>query len=129
LTSLVGSGDRRDIEFIVAVMRNYHGQSFLYELCKAIVCALPLGDPLLIGVDVVLSMTGVTTGEFGLVEAYKRKIEQIQPWLNDDNERVRAFAKTFLHSLNNQIAAEQRRTEQEVELRKRRYAESSGTGD
>jgi len=55
------------------------------------------------------------------VAAFKRKKERIEPWLTDQREKVRFFAQHYLRSLDNQIAAEQRRSEEELEFRKRAY--------
>jgi hypothetical protein len=45
-------------------MSSYHGESFLNDTCKAVVRALPAGDPLLADVEVVLHSTGVLAGAF-----------------------------------------------------------------
>jgi hypothetical protein len=54
LLSYVGTGNRDDIEFVIRVMSSYHGEAFLNDTCKAVVRALPAGDPLLPEVEVVL---------------------------------------------------------------------------
>jgi hypothetical protein len=42
---------------------------------------------------------------------------------NDADEKVKSFAQEYIASLDRQIAAEQRRSEEEIEMRKRRYEE------
>jgi hypothetical protein len=64
LQSHAEAGKREDIEFVIRVMSSYHGESFLNDTCKAVVRALPAGDPLLADVEVVLHSTGVLAGAF-----------------------------------------------------------------
>jgi hypothetical protein len=123
LMSLVRSGERQDVEFVINLLRSYHGEAFLHDVCKEIVEALPPDDPLLEEVDIVLVSTGVVSGEFGFVAAYKRKKSEIEPWLTDKREKIKAFAERHLRTLDRQIAAEQRGSEQRLEQRKRDYGE------
>jgi hypothetical protein len=67
---------------------------------------------------------GITTGEFGRVEGLRRKKTEIEPWLADDREAVREFAKRHLHGLDQQINAEQRRSEERLALRKLEHGAS-----
>jgi len=60
-------------------------------------------------------------GEFGFAEAYERKIEEIKPWLEDKNERVRKFSTDYVTSLENEAKSERRRAEEDIELRKHAY--------
>ena len=66
-------------------------------------------------------MSGLVSGEFGFVEAYRRKKSELALWLSDPRESVQSFARRHMLSLDRQIAAEQRRSEEELELRKRDY--------
>ena len=68
----------------------------------------------------------MVSGEFGLVEAYKQKRDAVAPWLCDDDRKVRSFAEKYMRSLDLQIAAEQRRSEEGIEMRKRMYDDSGG---
>jgi hypothetical protein len=106
---------------VVTVLRDYWGQTFLHETCKDVVEALPAGDILLDEVEIALENTGVTTGEFGHVQALQQKKEEIEGWLVDNREKVRVFSERVVRSLDRQIAADQRRAEEDVELRKRMY--------
>ena len=106
---------------MIRVMSSYHGEPFLNETCKAVVRALPAGDPLLGDVEVILQSTGVVAGEFGFVEAYARKKQETAGWLTDADDHVRAFAESYVRLLDRRIAAEQRRSEESIEMRKRMY--------
>ena len=103
------------------MLANYNGQPFTHALTQSIVEALPADDPLLRRVSMTLDSVGLLRGEFGLVEAYRHKKQEMESWLADPREKVRAFAQRHTHSLDLQIAAEQRRSEEALEFRKRSF--------
>jgi hypothetical protein len=109
--------------FVADVLRGYHGMVETHDLYRLIVDAVPEGDPTLAVVDVALDSAGLVTGEFGRREAYQRKKTEIQPWLTDPRPRVKAFAEAHDRMLDNKIATEQRRSEEDLEARKRRYGD------
>jgi hypothetical protein len=115
------TGVRKDLDFLIQVLRGYRGQNFIHTLCKEIVGALPEADPLLDEVVIAIEEMGVVRGQFGVAEAYEHRKARMQEWLADSRERVREFATRHIHSLEQQIAAETRRSEEELELRKRDY--------
>lgn len=121
LSSHIRPDAREETEFVVRVLTAYRGEAILYDFYKEVVKALAPDDPLLGQVQAILQSTGVVSGEFGLVEAYKQKREALVPWLSDADERVKAFAAQHVKSLDLQIAAEQRRSEEDIEMRKRMY--------
>ena len=45
------------------------------------------------GVRVSIDSTGVVSGEFGLVEAWRAKKESLTEWLADERLAVKAFAE------------------------------------
>ena len=121
LTSLLASGNEEDSKFVIDVMRGYQGKQFTHPIYKEVVKALPLESPLLNEVEIGLDQTGVVSGEFGFVHALQQKKTEAEPWISDADAKVRSFAKTRNLSLDRQIAAEQRRGEASVEMRKREY--------
>jgi hypothetical protein len=129
LLSYVHRNIREEIEFVVRVLSSYRGQPFLYETCREIVRALSPEDTLLSNVQIILQSTGVVSGEFGLVEAYKQKREDLLLWLSDADSKVWAFAEQYIASLDRQIAIEQRRSEEDLEMRKRMYDNPQGDVD
>ena len=76
-------------------------------------------------VEIVLDSTGVTTGEYGLRDAYKRKKDEVAPWLAYERNKMRAFAERYTRTLNRQIAAEQPRAQEDIEMRKREFGENA----
>ncbi len=103
------------------ILSGYRGQPFLYETCKELVQSLPVDDSLLSNVQIILQTTGGVFGEFGFVEAHQTKREAMVPWLSDTDEKVRCFAEPYIGLLDRQIAAEQWRSEEDIEMRKRGY--------
>lgn len=124
LMSYVESGHREDIEFVLHVLASYHGQSFLTEICKAIVQALPADDQFLDEVEIVLENTDVLSGEFGRVHALTAKKQEVADWLTDPDAKLQGFARRYTLRLDRQIAAEQKRAEESIEMRKRMYGDS-----
>lgn len=121
LQNRLNSHDKADLEFVVSILRTYKGEPFTHNLCKNIVELLPTDDSLLDDIEIALNSTGVVSGEFGFVEAYRRKKIDIEPWLTDLRKNVQSFAKRYILNLDRQIAAEQRKSEERLELRKRDY--------
>ncbi len=111
--------------FVVDVLVGYRGSPATHELYKLIVDAVPDADPVLGSVEVALISTGVVSGEFGMVEAYQRKKKEFQPWLIDSRPRVKAYAEAHDRMLDRMIAAEQRRSEEDLEARKRQYGDDT----
>ena len=95
----------------------------MHDVCKEIVNAIPEDDIRLGEIEIVLESTGVISGQFGFVEAYQQKKEEVSPWLDDARPKVRKFAERYQRTLDRTIAAEQRRSEADYELRRRQWPE------
>ncbi|MCC8948206.1 RelA/SpoT domain-containing protein [Bradyrhizobium sp. Arg62] len=113
--------DLSDVNFVLAVLDNYKGETATHETFKVVVNALPEGDKRLGAVEISLMATDVAHGDFGLVELYTAKKVEIQPWLSDPRAKVKAFAKRYNRSLDRTIAAEQRRAQADLEMRKHQF--------
>jgi hypothetical protein len=123
----VEPGNLDGIDMILAILRNYEGQNFLHRICRQIVIVLPEDDrDRRVEVELILQSTGVVSGQFGFAEAYLRKKIEIEPWLSDESQKVRAFASDYELSLDRQIAADRRRGEQDIALRKLDYDPDDG---
>lgn len=123
LLQLVREGGDSNLEFVLGVLRNYHGEPFVHRLCKAVVKAADPDSPLLNEVALALQATGVVSGEFGMAEAYERKKQEVLDWLSDPDEQVRAFAKRYIADLEQMRDAEAKRAEEDIALRKHRFGE------
>jgi ppGpp synthetase/RelA/SpoT-type nucleotidyltranferase len=123
LLSVVREGTDDAIGFVLRILRTYQGEPFVHGLCEAIIDAVPEGDRRLGEVEIILQSTGVVAGQFGFVEAYQRKKEEVAPWLADERPKVHAFAERYIRTLDRSIAAEQRRSEADYEMRRREWPE------
>jgi hypothetical protein len=121
LREMAQNGSDEDLNFILAVMQNYHGESATHPLLQDIVNRMSEDDRRLAKVEISLKSTDGVVGEFGMVDALRKKKEEVTPWLEDPRPRVKAFAMEYKRSLDRGIAAEQRAAEQEHELRKRDF--------
>ena len=110
-------------QFVVDVLAGYRGSPATHELYKLIVDAVPNEDQALRSIERALMSTGVVSGEFGMVTAYREKKNEFQPWLTDSRPRVKAYAEVHDRMLDRMIAAEQRRSEEDIEARKREYGD------
>ena len=63
-------------------------------------------------------------GEFGPEKTYQAKADLLSPWLEDDNDRVSAFAAREVGSLERRVADETRRAQEGMAMRKLQYGES-----
>jgi hypothetical protein len=123
LLQLVATKDTTDIEFVLAILRNYEGEPFIHRVSKEVVSILPEDSELRTEVAVALESTGVVTGEFGLAEAYEQKKREVLGWLDDSDEKVRDFAQWYIGTLDQASVAERKRAEEEIALRKHQYGE------
>lgn len=123
LMELVRQGGEDNLKFVIAVLRNYEGSTAIQSVCKEIIKGIPADSPLRSDVAVALESTGVVSGEFGMAEAYERKIAEVQHWMTDPDEKVSAFAKWYVEDLQSMSATERKRTEEEIELGKFKYGE------
>jgi len=111
--------------FVLGILRNYNGVLRTHEVMKAVAANSSADGTIIVELERSLFATGVVSGEFGIADAYRRKKAEITPWLEDERPRVRAFAEKAIGSLDVNIAAEQRRAEQQREMRRREFDDVS----
>jgi ppGpp synthetase/RelA/SpoT-type nucleotidyltranferase len=121
LLDMAENGSDDDVEFVLAVLQNYHGELATHAVLKALVHRLPKGNQKLVEVEISLQATGAVSGEFGMVQALRKKKEEVISWLDDARPPIKAFAAEYIRKLDGRIASEQRSAEQERELRKRNF--------
>lgn len=118
---LDANGDK-EFRFILAVLQSYSdGASARSQLCRELVARLEEGSVLLNEISVVLGQTGMLSGEFGMVEAERAQRDYMRSWLEDEREAVRQFAEREIRRVERSMAAEQRRSMEELQLRKRHW--------
>jgi len=121
LVAYVHSGHEENLLFVMAVVRNYEGNPVVNNVCKELVKALPEDSDQLSQVMIIFESKGVVWREFGHVEAYKQKKQEITAWLEDHDEKIKTFAKRCIASLDKQILSEKRRAEESIELQKHQF--------
>jgi hypothetical protein len=121
LLPLAKSGNKSDAEFVIGILRNYHGETFLHDICRELVVSNYEDKSLISEVTFVLYSTGVVTGEYGFAEAYARKAQEIKHWLSDENQSVRKFAESYIEMLMVEEARERKNSDESIELRKHKF--------
>ena len=124
LLAFVKTGDQTDIEFVIGVVRTFAGDAQILNICKEIIKVVPERSTAWSEVAAAIESTGVVTGEYGMLEAYQAKREQIAHWKGDENLRVQVFAVWLTESLDQMIVSERQRADAGVALRKHRYGVS-----
>lgn len=120
MISLVKRGGDKNAKIVISVLRAYKGEPFLHGVCKEFIKKYH-SDKYVKEMFIVLSQTGVVSGEYGFVEAYKAKRQEVQDWKKDKNKTIRFFVKKYKTYLDKRIAYEQKRADEDVELRKREF--------
>ncbi|MFM9863324.1 MAG: GTP pyrophosphokinase family protein [Micropepsaceae bacterium] len=121
LANVVTDNPSRNAKFVVSVLRNYEGDTFTHLAIKELVEGLPQDHPQFNAVDNLLESTGVVSGEFGFVEAFRAKKTELTLWLADDRKKVREFAERYLAKIDQKIAAEQRSADASARLHELDY--------
>ncbi|OGT07200.1 MAG: hypothetical protein A2X78_03810 [Gammaproteobacteria bacterium GWE2_37_16] len=126
LLEFINSGDEKKLEIAIAVLRTYKtgkGEVFLHDICKILIKTLPDGSKWLPHIEIILNNSGAVWGEFGLAELYEQKKLEVMEWVKDSDAKVRGFAENYILDLEKMVAAEKRRVEVDIELRKHKYGE------
>lgn len=91
-----------------------------FELCFKII---EKTDNQKIWSKVIASMyrTGVVSGEYGIANAYKNKLKEIQKYREkyekEDNQRAIKFIKRINQDLENDVVREERRADEDIKIR------------
>ncbi len=120
LNQIIARGSDEDYDFAIHLLVNYHGNA-THEVVKELFERLPENDPRLSRLTMCLSNTDAVWGEFGMVAAFRKAKEEIALWRNDARPKVREFTASYVKSMEQQIASEQRSAEMRRELRMRDY--------
>lgn len=127
LGDVVTNGDGADADFVLGILENYHGEPSTHEVLKQIVTRYPQDASKLNHVSISFDNTGVVSGEFGMVEAYRAKKHAILTWGSDLRPEVRTFAEVHAARLDLNIIAEQKRADEGIEMRRLRFNSDDGS--
>jgi hypothetical protein len=126
LVAIIASEGEASLSFISGILLHYHGDVATHPVCQAMIDCLPENDERLQQVRNLLRGTGIVRGAFGMSEAYQRKVAEIEPWQSVARPKVRAFALAYMKSMQQSIAAEHSRSEQDVAMRKLEWGKDLG---
>ena len=121
LDTLVAGGSEDDEAFAISLLLNYEGEAPIHRVVKTLIDRIPDDDQKLKAVHECLGNTGVVSGNFGFVEAYRDKSDLISKWIEDPRPKVKSFALAYIKTVSQRIASEQRSADMEKELRKLHY--------
>lgn len=121
LLQYITTGNDDDLQFVIGILGAYEGSLEILGVCKEIIKAVPERSKIWNEVAAAIETTGVVRGEYGMAEAFQRKLQGISDWMSDEDERVRNFAEWLTEGLQSQIKHERQRVDQSIALRKYRY--------
>lgn len=121
LKELLKSKKKNKAKIVLYILRSYEGETSLHNMCKEFIKMYPKSKKYQTEMFIVLSKTGVVSGEYGFVEAYKRKLNEIQSWESDKSKAVKEFVKQYEIYLKKQIVSSKKRADEEIETRKREF--------
>ena len=123
LSQLVLGGEGDDARFALAILQNYLGELTAQTVLKDIIFRHAGDDRILDSVRAAFDNTGIVSGRYGMADAFRNKKQAMTEWLADPREQVRTFAELHIAELDIRIAAEQKRAEDNAEMRRRRFEE------
>jgi len=128
LVALIQGADSDTLVFVASLLEGFEGQEALLPILRAILASNEATDDIETKVLHVFHETGMMNGEFGAAETYQAKANSIRPWLDDASKRVREFAEKEIRALERRVAAENRRAQEEIALRRLDYGEPLDNG-
>ena len=121
LIKLIKSKNEKNIRVVFNILLAYKGEEFLHNVCKESIKEYPQNDDYHKKIFIVLSQMGMVSGEYGFVEGFKKKKEEIQIWKKEKNKAIQLFVKKYEDYLDKRILYEKKQADEDIELRKRRF--------
>lgn len=121
LIKLIRSENKKYIRIVFNILRAYKGEEFLHNICKELIKKYPDKEEYYTKIYDILSQMGVVSGEYGFVEGFKKKKEEIQSWKKDKNKAIQLFVKKYEDYLEKRIVYEKKQADEVIELRKRQF--------
>jgi hypothetical protein len=118
--------DEKELKLILAMVQPYAGNASILPLIKRILKGIECNKKNVQDISHALLNTGVTTGEYGYANALKGKLEDMKPWLEDENANVVKFAYQYSAYLKNSIEHEIEIVDERVALDKHKYGIDDG---
>lgn len=121
--SLLKSKKKYKANIVLNILRAYKGESFLHNICKEFIKKYPTNKDYQNEMFIILSQTGLVSGEYGFVNLYQSRIKDIQSWKTDKSKVIQKFIKNYEEYLNKRVSFEQKRADEDIDHRKREYGE------
>ncbi len=118
LINLIKEKNDDKLNTLFWILDKYRGTIDVLEIVYEIIKNFKITNKIRNRLFSLLSQTNVVTGEYGLVNAYKNKIEEIKPWLSDDASEIIEFARGYINYLENLVKYETARVDKELDLMK-----------
>ena len=121
LIELLSSKNKNKAKIVLYILRSFKGETFLYEVCKEFIKQYPKSKKYKQEMSIVLSQMGVVSGEYGFVEGYEKKKQEIQEWKKDEIKVIKNFVQQYENYLSKQIDYEKKSADEDIEIRKREF--------
>lgn len=121
LIKLLRSKNKNKAKIVLYILRSYKGETFLHNVCKEFIKQYPNSKKYKQELFTVLSQMGVVSGEYGFVEGYERKKQEIQEWKKDKSKIIKKFAQEYENYISKRIDYEKKRADEDIEIRKREF--------
>lgn len=118
LATLVDNEDEIAADFALEILQNYEGQPTTHVPLKRIVARYSSNAQKMSRVKLSLNNTGVVSGEYGFANALRKKKKLMEDWLADNDPTIQEFAKQHVRELDLGIAAETKRADDGIALRR-----------
>jgi len=122
LITVIKRGTKKSRRIVFSILSKYKGGQSLWGIVRVIIkqyAGTKEYEEVRDHLFGYLSQTGVVTGEDGFVRALEAKKTEIQNFKKDFSRVIKKFAKEYEEYLNHRIIAEQKRTDEQIELMKR----------
>jgi len=121
LIKLLRSKNKNKAKIVLYILRSYEGEIFLYEVCKEFIKQYSKSKKYKQEMFRVLSQMGTVSGEYGFVEGYEKKKQEIQEWKKDKSKVIKNFVQQYENYLSKQIDYEKKSADEDIEIRKREF--------
>ena len=123
LLVLVNQLPENQLNFVVDVLKEFNGDSRLLPVFRQLVRRVSPESAHIPEIEFAMELTGVVSGEYGFVNAYRQKIVDMETWNDDPDPKVRVFSARFAADLTRRMDIEEKRATEDLKLRKFRYGE------
>lgn len=120
LLKKIKEGKEANVPMILFILDSYDGEISTHRVCQEFIKKYN-NKKYNKNLQIFLQKTGVVMGEYGLTDAYKKKLQEIQSWKTDKNPAIVSFVKEYEKSLKNQIVFETKMADEGIEMMKRTY--------